>query len=208
MKSEIRTLIYSSIAIVAGVIVLLGYFFNLPILSEIRNLLLRWVVIIAGVAVLVGVVNLAQVHWGKIKTRQSGRFYSVVMLISLLVTLLVVGFYGPVGYMSLWIYNNVQVPIESSLLALLAVVLAYALARLLNRRITLFSIIFLGVVVFVLVGTASLPGVEVPMVREVRFWLVSVWGTAGARGILLGVALGTIATGLRVLMGADRPYGG
>jgi hypothetical protein len=25
---------------------------------------------------------------------------------------------------------------------------------------------------------------------------------------LLGVALGTIATGLRILMGADRPYGG
>jgi hypothetical protein len=29
---------------------------------------------------------------------------------------------------------------------------------------------------------------------------------AGVRGILLGVALGTIATGLRVLMGAERPY--
>jgi hypothetical protein len=31
---------------------------------------------------------------------------------------------------------------------------------------------------------------------------------AGARGILLGVALGTVATGLRILIGADRPYGG
>jgi hypothetical protein len=29
---------------------------------------------------------------------------------------------------------------------------------------------------------------------------------AGARGILLGVALGTVATGLRVLLGIDRPY--
>ena len=29
---------------------------------------------------------------------------------------------------------------------------------------------------------------------------------AGARGIMLGVALGTIAVGLRVLLGADRPY--
>jgi len=31
---------------------------------------------------------------------------------------------------------------------------------------------------------------------------------AGIRGILMGVALGSIATGLRILMGADRPYGG
>jgi hypothetical protein len=31
--------------------------------------------------------------------------------------------------------------------------------------------------------------------------------TAGARGLLLGVALGAIATGLRVFLGFDRPYG-
>jgi len=29
----------------------------------------------------------------------------------------------------------------------------------------------------------------------------------GARGILLGVALGSIVTGLRVLLAVDRPYG-
>jgi hypothetical protein len=28
------------------------------------------------------------------------------------------------------------------------------------------------------------------------------------RGLLIGVALGTITTGLRILIGADRPYGG
>jgi hypothetical protein len=28
------------------------------------------------------------------------------------------------------------------------------------------------------------------------------------RGILIGVALGALTTGLRVLFGADRPYGG
>ncbi len=31
--------------------------------------------------------------------------------------------------------------------------------------------------------------------------------TGAARGIVLGVALGAITTGLRVLLGADRPYG-
>jgi len=30
----------------------------------------------------------------------------------------------------------------------------------------------------------------------------------GARGILIGVALGSLLTGLRVLFGFDRPYGG
>jgi len=35
-----------------------------------------------------------------------------------------------------------------------------------------------------------------------------VFAAGGARGILLGVALGTLTTGLRILFGADRPYGG
>jgi hypothetical protein len=30
----------------------------------------------------------------------------------------------------------------------------------------------------------------------------------GARGILIGVSLGILTTGLRVLFGTDRPYGG
>ncbi len=31
---------------------------------------------------------------------------------------------------------------------------------------------------------------------------------AGARGILLGVSIGAIVTGIRVLIGLDRPYNG
>jgi len=30
----------------------------------------------------------------------------------------------------------------------------------------------------------------------------------GTRGLLIGIALGTLLTGLRVLFGIDRPYGG
>jgi len=34
-----------------------------------------------------------------------------------------------------------------------------------------------------------------------------VWAVGGARGLLLGVALGSITAGLRVLLATDRPYG-
>jgi hypothetical protein len=30
---------------------------------------------------------------------------------------------------------------------------------------------------------------------------------AGSRGILLGIALGILVTGLRLLLGIERPYG-
>jgi hypothetical protein len=35
---------------------------------------------------------------------------------------------------------------------------------------------------------------------------VQVPTVAGARGIILGIALGAAATGLRVLLGFDQPY--
>jgi hypothetical protein len=46
------------------------------------------------------------------------------------------------------------------------------------------------------------------VVRDLRAWISQVWAAGGARGILLGVALGATATGLRVLLGTERPYGG
>jgi hypothetical protein len=53
------------------------------------------------------------------------------------------------------------------------------------------------------VPAGSLLWEEFPLIKE---WVLRVPTMAGARGILLGVALGIIATGLRILLGADRPY--
>jgi hypothetical protein len=42
----------------------------------------------------------------------------------------------------------------------------------------------------------------------VRDWLVAVPATGGTRGILIGVALGALTVGIRVLIGRDQPYQG
>ena len=100
-------------------------------------------------------------------------------------------------------------PIEISLIAVLAIVLVIMAARLLGRRPNTFSIIFLLTVVIVLLGSVPLYhfGSSAPL-TTLRGLAVNLLAVGGMRGLLLGVALGTIATGLRVLMGADRPYGG
>jgi hypothetical protein len=207
MKISVR-LFLAVIVMAIGLVVLLGFFIDLPVLSVLRTVFLRWAVILAAVAILVGLFNLAAVHWRKIGSRQPGRFYSAMLLFSMVVTLVIGLLRGPTSKESLWIFNYIQVPVESSLMAVLAVVLAYAGVRLLNRRINLFSIIFLATALLILIGTATIPGLEVPGLTELRTWITQVPAAGGARGILLGVALGTIATGLRVLIGSDRPYGG
>jgi hypothetical protein len=199
----------TAIAIAVGLIVLLGSIVPNTILLGLRQFLLQWAVILAGVALLIGVVNLVGVHWHKIHTRQKGSLYSAVLILSLVGTVLVVGGFGPTDYWSLWIFNYVQLPIEASLMAILAVALAYASARLIRRRLNALTVIFLITVILVFLGTTPVLRGLFPFLSDfLRPWIATVPVTAGARGILLGVALGSVATGLRVLMGSDRPYSG
>jgi hypothetical protein len=203
--------ISAAIAIAFGLIVLAGYFLDLPLLNDLKDIFVQWALILASIALIIGVVNLFSVHWGKIRKNKPGSVYSYFVIISLIATLVVVALFGPTGSWSLWIFNHIQFPIESSLMALLAVVLIYAAARLFRRRIDLFAVIFVISILIMLIGAAPILGIEIPGLHGpegVRSLLVQIPAMGGARGILLGVALGTIATGLRILMGADRPYGG
>jgi len=198
----------TAIAIGVGLVVLLGYFLPNDTLTGLRVALLEWAIIIAAFALLVGVVNLVYVHWRKTAAAQTNSVYSLVLLISLGLTIVVVGWFGPAHEYSLWIFNYVQVPIETSLMALLAVILAYASARLLRRRLNSVSVIFVVTVLIILVTATPIMGIDIPGLSEFRNWVVNVPSVAGTRGVLLGVALGIIATGLRILIGSDRPYQG
>ncbi|MFH1524462.1 MAG: hypothetical protein ABIF04_05820 [Chloroflexota bacterium] len=175
--------------------------------------LLYMAIILAGFAVLVGVGNLLLVHVNKIGHKRKGAAYSFILIIAL-VTTLVLGLLAPFQPKAAAAFsdtfNVVQLPVEASLMALLAITLTYASIRLLRRQLNLFSVIFLITAVLVLLGTAPWPLIgEMPFLSKiVRPFIAQIPATAGARGILLGVALGTLTTGLRVLFGADRPYGG
>ncbi len=196
------------IAIIAGIVVLLGYFFP-SVFGSIQSVLIGWAIILAAFGLLLGIVNLAVVHWKKFSAKTPSSVYSLVLLISLIVTIILTGLSGPTGGLSIWIFNSIQVPVEVSLLAVLAIILIYAVARLLTRRPRWNTILFLVTVLLVLLGAVPLlfVGTIAPL-SAVYTWLSQVPAMAGARGLLLGVALGTVATGLRILIGMDRPYGG
>ena len=125
----------------------------------------------------------------------------------LILTLLIVGYLGPTDPVSLWIFNYIQIPIEASLMAILSIVLIYAGVRLLRRKPNLLTIVFIATAVVILLMSGPLFGIDIPGLAELRIWIGKVPAVAGARGILLGISMGIIAAGLRILMGADRPYG-
>ena len=200
----------AAIAIGFGLIVLLGYFIPLEQLTFFRTVLLQWAIILAAVATLVGVFNLLGVHWNKIQTKKKGSIYSILLLVSLFATF-ILGLVppGPGSATLQFFLNAIIVPAEATLMALLAVTLLYASARLLRRRADIMTFIFLGTVIVILLAAAPLPFGKIPGLSDfILPWITQVFAAAGARGILIGVALGALTTGLRVLFGADRPYGG
>jgi hypothetical protein len=209
VKLRLRTPAFAIIAIVVGATVLLGYFINLSLLQELRAIILNWALILTAVVLLVGILNLLLVHLKKIQTEEKNTFYSLFLVIALLVTLVIALVFGPESPWTIFIFDHIMLPVESSLVALLAVVLIYALARMFWRGVTLFNLLFAATVLFVLAVPALLSWIApLPLLSELHAWITQVWALAGARAILMGVALGVIATGLRVLIGADRPYEG
>lgn len=196
-----------AIAIAVGLLVLAGYF--IPGLGGIQALLLNWAGILLGVAALIGIFNLILVHGEKIRNHEKGSAYSGLLIFSLLITFLVSISLGPADPAMRILIGGIIIPVEASLMAILSVTLLYAAIRLLRRRVDGMSVVFLVTVLIVLVGSLSLPFGEIPLIGDtLRPWITKVLALGGARGILIGVALGTLTTGLRALLAIDRPYGG
>ena len=221
MKLNFRTPISVAIAIGVGIIVLLGYFFGtnasgeITLLGILQSYFLRGAVVVAGVALLVGVSNLTAVHIKRIKQGES--IYSLITVLALLLTLLVGAYDLGMTYLqgesglryTRWIFENIQLPIESSLMAIIAVSLTYAAIRLLSRRLNFMSVVFSVVVIILLVGAIpAIAASDFNILSSIRNWVMSVPVVGGTRGIVLGMAMGIIATGIRILLGTDRPYGG
>lgn len=210
MRGGLR-IVWAAVAMIFGLIVLQGYFLDLEPLRAARTMVLEWAVVLAAAALLLGVVNLAAVHLSKIGAQEKGWAYSTLLLGALLVTLVIGLWFGEESQLALALFSYVQQPVEASLAALLAVSLTIGGVRLLSRRRDLRSTIFVVTALVVLLGTGPwLVGSNGELHRllgDARAWLSQVWAAGAARGLLLGVALGATATGLRVLLGADRPYG-
>lgn len=206
MRSVLRAPISTLIAMGGGAAVLLSFFVSG--LDDLRRLILGWVILLAAVALLLGLANLALVHVRKIQ-RGERAFYSLLLVVSMLVTFAITLIQGSSSPIPSWLFNYVEVPMESSLMALLAVTLTLAAARVLQQRSDLMSIVFIITLFVLLAGSAPLFGLEIPfLTRTLGPYFNRVLSVGALRGLLIGVGLGTLATGLRVLLGIDRPYGG
>lgn len=206
-----RDPIATAIAISVGLVILIGYFLPIPLFTVVQSTLLNWAVIIGAFAALVGIGNLILNHWRKLTSKNQRDFYSLFALLGfagVLVASIVLPDGGPMQKDIQQAVRAIVLPVEASLMAVLAITLGYASLRLLRQKRDALSILFmLSTLVFLILSGGFLAGIDIPLVQNLTAFIDQL-PVAGARGILLGIALGSLTTGLRILMGADRPYSG
>ena len=192
------------IATVTSLVVLAGYLLPIPLLTYYRDRLVEWAVIVAAFAFVLGLFNVLRVHGGRVIRLRKGWFYSLVLLLAALAAWIPPVLYGPSGTPTQQMLDYVIGPLGASLAALVAFTLALAAFRLLRARRSVGAVFFILIVAVTLLG--STPFIDLGWLADVRDWIVNVPGMAGGRGLLLGAALGTVITALRVFIGSDRPH--
>lgn len=209
MRIRLGAALASALTFGIGLVVILGLLLpnNTPlpvawvnILRSVTSILLQLTTITAALAILVGIFNLLLVHLSRLFKRERGFLYSLVLILSFGAVVITYFFAREVNTLLL---ENVQRTIESALAGLLFFALVYGAYRIMRQQVTWAKVVFVLVVLIVLV--AALP-FDIPALQEIRAWLMAIPVNAGARGLLLGIALATLVTGVRVLIGVDRSY--
>ncbi len=191
--------------LIFGLFMLFQFF--IPVMGGVYRKVLDWMQVIYLSSLLVGVVALGLLHLKKVSAQSSGWAYSLVTIIGLL-AMPVAAFWGT-GESSafFWLFNSMQVPMQSTVFSLLAFFVASAAFRGFRAR-SLPAFLLLLSATIVMLG-------RVPIGTKLFFdfpaWaqaLLDVPGVAARRGILIGIGLGSVATSLRVVLGIERGFFG
>lgn len=213
-----KRLLATLIAGVAGLIVLVDFAAPSAGFIGLATLLVSWAAMLAALALVVGLLSVAATHVLRVLRRNADWGYSLVLLL----TMLTVIFFGTLfplqgqdGRLTVPqslverpirdLFSAVYEPLAASFLALLAFFSLSAALRAVRRR-TADALVIVGVTLLVLLF-AALPQVEgLPFLSDSVRWINDYLVLAGARGLLLGSALGALVAGVRVLLGFDQPY--
>jgi len=210
MRIRVLAILASVLTISIGTLVLLGlllpdnlsgYEGFVDITQDFAGVMLDLVTITVALTVLIGIINLLSVHIGKLFSRRREAVYSLVLLLSFAGVIAATILDRETGDILL---ETVQFSVESALAGLLFFALVYGAYRMLRDQVTWAGVLFIAVLLVVLVG--ALPFTELDVLQDTRDWLLEIPVSAGARGLLLGIALATVVTGVRVLIGTDRSY--
>jgi uncharacterized membrane protein YoaK (UPF0700 family) len=180
----------------------------------IRNDLLR---VLSAFAVVLALGSLVRVHSDKIRRKRRNWQYSWLLLIAFVVSA-IIGLFGGVAadgilptaigsfsYDIQTLYENIVIPLASSMFALLAFFMASAAYRAFRVR-SMEATLLLTAAFIVMIGVLPIGYSISKYLPAFVQWILNVPNVAGQRGIVLGIALGVVATSLKIILGIERAW--
>ena len=186
-----RLFVPLTITFVAGIIMILQFF--VPATQSMGESLQEWYMIVASFAIFIGAANLLQVHVHRIRFKGRNWKYSPVTIVGFSAMILT------------GLFTQMMVPMGATMFSLLAFFVASAAFRAFrasNWRATLL-LISAFVVMLGRVPIGAMIWDRIPLVSE---WIMQVPNLAGQRAVMIGAAMGMVATSLRMIFGIERSY--
>ncbi len=200
---------------VIGIFMILSFFIPHQLVSVPAQFIQLTAVIVEAFGYVLGGANVLRVNLVAIGRREPGWIYKLLLVISLVATVTIgaiegQGFLDP-GRRSRWIYDTLYSPMSATMFALLAFFIASAAFRAFRVR-TAEAAWLAAAALIVMIGrvpigdalTGFLP--QSMQLSTLQEWIMEVPQNAAKRAILMGAALGIMATGLRVILGIERSY--
>jgi hypothetical protein len=197
------------IILVMGLFTVITAFIPAGPIADLNQTFRNWYIGIITFFIFLGTLNLVRVNAEKIKGKRRDWPYSIIMILSLAV-MLFAGFYKGRASMDegqpfMYLYFNVQFPLESTMYSLLAFFVTSASFRAFRARNRQAAVLLVAAVIIMLgrVPVGSLIWKGFPDVTE---WIMQFPNAAAKRGIRLGIDLGLISMALRMILGIERSY--
>ena len=187
---------------------------------------IAWGLIISPFALVLAVATLVQTHVSRVRFRSEHWQYSLVVFVGM-ITMVCVGVpFGPQNSVFVWLYDNVQVPMDATMFSLLAFFIASAAFRAFRARAFEATLLLIAAMI-VMIGNVPvgdlvwntvmswMPGSDNPEswvhsladgASRIRQWILDIPNGAARRGIILGVSLGVISQSIRIILGIERSY--
>ncbi len=199
-----------ALTIIATLLQVIPYYFEIPALESASNVAANAVLIIVACATFVGVISIIQVHGKRVQRQSEGWYYSVIV-IGLSVIMALTGLPFPEVGLGVdnsvynWLFTNVQTPLGGTMYSILAFFITSAAFRAFRARNLEASIVLVAGTIMVM-SNAPLITNFAPFIKDIGIWIREVPNMATMRGVIIGAALGSIALAVRTLMGIERGY--
>ena len=189
------------IASVSGILFLVALFFQ-PVTSSYLNVVLNWAIVLTAITLLVALSNLVITHLRYIAVGRRGFLFSLVFIATFAATFVFGILRGSDDTQYLRWIKAIQLPLETALLGLLALVMMSAAIKIFRvRGWSILTVSFgLSALLFLFLNLGFFPIAQ----NSTLFVVVTALQklpVVGARGLLIGAALGAVIAALRVLFG-------